>query len=99
MVRTHTSPFRGGYYSHGKQFIEHLPIPSATPVEQANIEAFVTQLIAANDAAQAVRVPHQKTLHERNAAALRDQIEGRMTALFGLSPADMALTRTVPVPA
>ena len=30
MVRTHTSPFRGGYYSHGKQFIEHLPIPQAT---------------------------------------------------------------------
>lgn len=99
MVRTHTSPFRGGYYSHGKQFIEHLPIPPATPPERANIEALVMQLIAANDAAQVARVPHQKTLHERNAAALRDQIEGLVTALFGLSPADMALARAVPIPA
>ena len=84
---------------HGKQFIEHLPIPPATPPERANIEALVMQLIAANDAAQVARVPHQKTLHERNAAALRDQIEGLVTALFGLSPADMALARAVPIPA
>ena len=99
MVRTHTSPFRGGYYSHGKQFIKHLPIPPATPAERADIEALVAQLIAANDAAQAARVPHQKTLHERNAAALRDQVEGRVSRLFELSAADMALARAVPTPA
>lgn len=29
-VRTNTSTFRGGYYSHGKQFIENLPIPVPT---------------------------------------------------------------------
>lgn len=99
MVRTHTSPFRGGYYSHGKQFIEHLPIPAATPAQRAEIETLVVQLIAANDSAQAARVPHQKTLHERNAAALRDQIEARVSALFGLSPADVALAKAVPIPA
>lgn len=99
MVRTHTSPFRGGYYSHGKQFIEHLPVPPATPAQRAEIETLVAQLIAANDAAQAARVPHQKTLHERNAAALRDQIEAAVSVLFGLSPVDMALARAVPIPA
>jgi len=99
IVRTHTSSFRGGYYSHGKQFIEYLPIPPATPAERADIEALVAQLIAANDAAQAARVPHQKTLHERNATALRGQVEGRVSRLFGLSATDMALVRAVPIPA
>lgn len=99
MIRTHTSPFRGGYYSHGKQFIEHLLIPTATPQQRAEIEALVGQLIEANDAAHAARTPHQKTLHERNATVLRDQIEVRVSKLFGLSGADMALAKAVPIPA
>src|SRR5690606_34654311 len=69
MVRTHTSPFRGGYYSHGKQFIEHLPIPPATPAQRTEIEMLVCQLIDANDAVLAARTPRQRTIYERNAAA------------------------------
>jgi methylase of polypeptide subunit release factors len=99
MIRTHTSPFRGGYYSHGKQFIEHLPVPPATPAQRAEIEALVGQLIGANDAALAARMPHQKTLHERNAAALRDQIEARVSVLFGLSLVDLKHASAVPIPA
>ncbi|MBS0225745.1 MAG: Eco57I restriction-modification methylase domain-containing protein [Proteobacteria bacterium] len=99
MIRTHTSPFRGGYYSHGKQFIEHLPIPLATPQQRAEIDALVGQLIGANDAAQAARTPHQKTLHERNATTLRDQIEVHVSSLFGLSGPDIALAKAVPIPA
>lgn len=95
IVRTHTSSFRGGYYSHGKQFIEHLPIPPATPAERTNIENLVTQLIAANDAAKVARLPNQRIRHERNAAALRDQIERIVTALFNLSPADIELIEAV----
>lgn len=98
IVRTHTSVFRGGYYSHGKQFIEHLPIPSATPAERADIEELVEQLIAANDAVQAARVPHIQDLHERNATVLRDQVEELVSRLFGLSAMDMALVRAVSMP-
>ena len=98
MIRTNTSPFRGGYYSHGKQFIEHLPVPGASDVERGMIEQLVLNLIAANDDAQNARTPHQRSLHERNAAALRDQIEARVTTLFGLTPADLAVVRAVPVP-
>lgn len=99
MIRMNTSIFRGGYYSHGKQFIEHLPIPSATPAARAEIERLVTEIIAANAAATAARTPHQQSVHQRNSAALRDQIEAQVTALFALSDADMAITRAVPVPA
>lgn len=99
MVRTHTSSFRGGYYSHGKQFIEHLPIPPATAQQRADIEALVGQLIGAYDAAHAARTPHQRTIHERNATALRDQIEAYVSSLYGLSEADFALAKAVPLPA
>ena len=99
MIRTNTSPFRGGYYSHGKQFIEHLPVPTASNADRAVIEQLVRDVIAANDATRSARTPHQRSLQERNAAALRDQIEARVTTLFGLTPADMAVVRAVPIPA
>ncbi|SDR81951.1 N-6 DNA methylase [Opitutus sp. GAS368] len=99
MVRTNTSPFRGGYYSHGKQFIEHLPMPIPSTAERAFIEQLVRELIAANDAALAARTPDQRSLNERTATALREQIEQRVTALFGLSAEELAVARSVPVPA
>lgn len=99
MVRTHTSPFRGGYYSHGKQFIEHLPIPPATAAQRTEIENLVGQLLDAHDAVEAARTPHQKTLRERNAASLRDQIETLVSSLFRLTAADLVLAKAVPVPA
>jgi hypothetical protein len=98
IIRLNTSPFRGGYYSHGKQFIEHLPIPSASSVERAAIERLVEATIAANDAAITARTPHQRRVHERNSASLKDQVEAQVTTLFALTPEDMAIVRAVPVP-
>lgn len=98
LVRTNTSTFRGGYYSHGKQFIENLPIPTASAEGRAVIEGMVSQMIAAGDAILAARTPHQKTLLDRQANELRIQIEESITNLFGLSPADMEVVRSVPIP-
>jgi len=97
-VRTNTSPFRGGYYSHGKQFIEDLPIPVPADTECSAIDALVMQMIGAIDTAAVARTPHQKNLHERQAAELKIQIEALVTNLFGLSTADMDVVRAVPVP-
>jgi hypothetical protein len=99
MIRTNTSSFRGGYYSHGKQFIEHLPVPAATAEQRAEIEGLVGEIIAANDSALSARTPHLRSVHERNSAALRERIESRVTALFALSDRDMEIIRAVPVPA
>lgn len=99
LIRLHTSSFRGGYYSHGKQFIDNLPLPPANDAQRNEIEDLVAQIIAANDAAAAVRLPHQKNLHERNASALRSQLEDYVSGLFGLSSKDVELIRAVPVPA
>ena len=77
----------------------HLPIPTATQQQRDDIEALVGGMIGANDSARVARRPHQKTLHERNAAALQAQIQDKVSSLFGLSRQDMILAKAVPVPA
>jgi hypothetical protein len=97
-IRTNTSVFRGGYYSHGKQFIEDLPVPIPSDADRAAIDALVVCLIGTYDDIATARTPHDKTLYERQAADLRQQVDGHITRLFGLTPADMDIVSAVPVP-
>jgi hypothetical protein len=97
-IRTHTSVFRGGYYSHGKQFLEDLPIPIPNNEQRVAVEGLVVELIQTLDAIALGRTPHQRTLLDRRATDLRGQIESRVSALFGLSSADVEIIRAVPIP-
>lgn len=97
-VRMNTSVFRGGYYSHGKQFIEDLAVPIPNEVDRAAIDALVVQLIAAQSDIVTARTPHDRSLAERQALDLRLQIEGQVTRLFGLTCAEMDIIRAVPPP-
>jgi type I restriction-modification system DNA methylase subunit len=98
-IRLSTSPFRGGYYSHGKQFIQGLPVPIPDdPKERVAVEKLAAKLITALEKRASARTPHQRTLRDREAATLRQFIEERVSALFGLSPADMEIVRSVPTP-
>jgi type I restriction-modification system DNA methylase subunit len=97
-VRTNTSPFRGGYYSHGKQFIAPIPIPMPDDAERTAIEQLVDRLIATLQAAQTARTPHQRQVHERDAADLHRQIDDAVSAIYGLTPAEIDIARAVPVP-
>ena len=98
LIRTSTSTFRGGYYSHGKQFIANLPIPLASDDVMFAIEVLVKNLINTNLAATTSRTPHQRRLRDREAQDLKTAIEDAVTEIFGLSPAHMDLIRSVPVP-
>lgn len=98
LVRTNTSSFRGGYYSHGKQFIENLPVPIATKRERQVIETMVAKLIEINTLVTTARTPSQMRILERQAIHLQIQIETHVTNLFGLSQDDMDIIRAVPIP-
>jgi type I restriction-modification system DNA methylase subunit len=98
LVRTNTSTFRGGYYSHGKQFIENLPIPIPSDHQREEIEIWIGELIEANSTLAAARTPHEKTLNARRVQTLRKRIEAQITELFGLSPSDMDIVQAVPIP-
>jgi hypothetical protein len=97
-IRKNTSTFRGGYYSHGKQFIEALPVPLPPHQERVAIEELVATLIDALAAVAAARTPHERMLQARAAADLRSQIETRVSAAFGLSVTDMEVVAAVPIP-
>ena len=98
-IRTNTSPFRGGYYSHGKQFIENLPIPVPNDEQLIVIETLTTRLIMTIDGCAAARTPHEQTRKDREVNDLRVEIEQRVSAVFGLSPEDFATAQSVPIPA
>lgn len=99
MIRTNTSVFRGGYYSHGKQFIKDLPIP--VPDDKAaiaTIEGQAERLVRALEALNTSRTPRERTRRERAAKDARTQLDRQVNALFGLSDDDSEVIESVPVP-
>ena len=98
MVRTNTSVFRGGYYSHGKQFIEDIPIPVPRGSELRVVEGTVAALIDALDAIKVSRTPQERLVRVRRASELRGRIEEHISVLFGLSAEEMEVIRAVPPP-
>jgi hypothetical protein len=97
-IRTETSTFRGGYYSHGKQYIEGLPMPIPDVSVRAAIEALVVELVDTLDAVAAAGTPHQRDVLQRQADDLRTRIETSVSTVFGLSEEDMEIVRAVPIP-
>ena len=98
MIRTSTSVFRGGYYSHGKQFIKDLPIPIPHEDEIQAIEQQAKTIINAVEASKSAHTPHDRTRHTRKAMDIRRQLEDKVSALFKLSSNDISTISTVPKP-
>lgn len=97
-IRTNTSTFRGGYYSHGKQYIQNLPIPIPSDEVRTEIEGLVVQLIDVQDSISVVRTPRQKVLLRRQSNDLKTRIEALVSLLFNLSDEDMRIILSVPIP-
>lgn len=97
-IRTETSVFQGGYYSHGKQYIEGLPMPLPAAHVRTDIEQLVRELLNALEAAKTLATPHQRQANERLIQDLKTRIEARVSGAFGLSDADMDIVRAVPIP-
>lgn len=97
-IRTNTSPFRGGYYSHGKQFIRDLPIPLPSQTLAERIEDAVQTLVQRLDELRDSRVPAERLAIQRHCLDLRMQVEELVSLAFGLSLADVEVARAVPIP-
>lgn len=98
MVRSRTSVFRGGYYSHGKQYIKHLPVPPHTSKEKEDIVELVRKTIEVSEACDAAILPQQQIKLGRSFGQLKKRIEQQVTALYGLSEDELAVIKDVGIP-
>ena len=98
LVRTHTSVFRGGYYSHGKQFIQNLPIPLPDNMTRALIETLVTSLIARLDALAVAHTPRSRMRLDREVDDLKLQVRQHINQVFELTQKDLDIIDAVPIP-
>ena len=96
MVKARASEFNGEYYSHGKQFIQDLPIwridfnSAAERSQHDEIVRTVTRLIDAKARARATSISADKAVHNRNAARLERQMRAQVGALYGLTDGDVS---------
>ena len=104
IIRTKTSVFGGGYYSHGKQFLEELPVPNinfASPdavKEHDAVVADVKKLIALTDSTRNAMTPATQSVASKQIEMTRDALEARLNSIFGLTSADFDVVRSVPIP-
>lgn len=95
MVRAIASSFRGGYRSHGKQFVKDLPIRQidfTDATERAmhdNIVDLVKALIQATERAATATIPVQRQQAEQHARHLRQTVERKVSDLYHITAADL----------
>lgn len=95
MVKAGASEFRGAYYSHGKQFIENLPIKQIDFTDKAEVKQYneivkaVGQLIAAKQGYNQVYLGARKRVFQRKIDFLFDKLIGLINKLYGISNEEM----------
>jgi hypothetical protein len=97
MIRSSGSAFQGDYISHGKQFLETLPIRIVLPGDKQGkgiydeIVQRTIQLVDATKQYVAATIPQDRVLFQRQRDLLRGVIEEAISALYGLTSEDCAL--------
>jgi len=97
MVKAGASEFRGAYYSHGKQFIENIPIwkidfENASEKERyATIVKLVEALIKTKAQLKSAAYGSKRTVLHRKADTLFDQLIHNINLLYGISEEEFSL--------
>jgi hypothetical protein len=97
MVRARSSKFRGGYASHGKQYVKDVPIRNIdfnNPEEAQKyrkIIALVEKLIEAVDKMTKESLPQKKEVYMRQCALTRMKVMQFIEQLYCISTDDLAV--------
>ena len=103
MIRSSSSAFRGGYYSHGKQFIKGLPVPDVDlndPQQKQKHDRIVgvaTKLIANSESRKAAKTPKAQKVFDRQRTVLLDHLMGMVSALYAITPEDIEIAHSVQI--
>ncbi|MCC0563796.1 Eco57I restriction-modification methylase domain-containing protein [Brevibacillus borstelensis] len=92
-----TSKFQGGYYSHGKQFVDVLPFrainfndPNEVDIHEKIID-LVQQLMSMMQAKDSTIIPHERKVIERNCNRLKAEIDSLVNFLYGITQEKMTI--------
>ena len=100
MVKAGASEFRGAYYSHGKQFLENIPIKVfdfKNKTDKKNHDAIVKtvqQLIETKQSYNQVYIAAKKKILERKLNFLNDSLIEQINQLYSISKVDVDIVLT-----
>lgn len=97
-VRSGTSVFRGGYYSHGKQFIADIPIPRLDERRTQEIVDAVKELSDLLHLRSDAKTPHERQRSGRRIRAVEDAVGKLVDRAFRLGDDDHRVIDSVPMP-
>lgn len=95
MVKSRASEFRGAYYSHGKQFIENLPIRTIdfTDADEKkahnNICKIVKSIITTKQSLKGIKIYAKQKVMHRKLNRLYNNLFTQIDALYGVSQEDI----------
>ena len=97
MLKSISTPFRGGYIALNRQYIEQVPIRAIDKKDPADrtrhdhMVALVESMLKLHKQLAAATTAHDKTLIQRQIDATDRQIDTLVYELYGLTPAEIAL--------
>ena len=91
IVRTQSTPLRGGYFKFSKQYIETTPIPQPDRLTHDRMVKLVETMLALHPQLAAARTPQEQTVLERQLAATDTQIDRLVYDLYGLTADEINL--------
>jgi len=92
-----SSPFRGGYWSYGKRFIEQLPIRvinfsnSTDKARHGKMVKLVEQMLSLHKQLAAAKTPDEETRIQRHIDATDQQIDSLVYELYGLNEKEIQI--------
>lgn len=101
MVRSGSSFFRGGYYSHGKQYIQDIPIRMIHRDDDEDVRRYqriislVDQYMDANDEFESASTEREEQVQAQRMDVLRQNVEEQVSALYDFSSEEVEIAQTV----
>jgi type I restriction-modification system DNA methylase subunit len=93
IVRAQASEFRGGYKSHGKQYIENLPVPDIRTSQSSDTYKEIVQeertLIANEERLKTINVPSQRVIAQRQSNLIKDNIIDKVYSLYQVTSTEL----------
>jgi len=87
-IRARSSLFRGGYGSHGKQFIENIPFPKPSKKDHSEIVELTKDIIKHRMILLQTKVPTQSVILERRLDLLMHDLFLKINHVYNLTEAD-----------